>query len=326
MNIEPLRRFAHREPATVAAFAIMAVVFAGWLLNTSRLSVSSVAIIIAQTLPLAMVACGMAIVIFGKGIDLSLGMVLTITNVLIAQLAGTGTPVWLAVLLGLAVCVVVGAVNGILVAYLGLPPLVITLATSSILAGVALYVLPQPGGSVPRWFADIPLLLIGPLPFSLVLLIGIPLLVWYPIRRSRLGPAIMAVGEDESSAFATGINVRAIRAFTYVLGAVFAGFGGVLMTMNSMSGDPKIGADFTMNAIAAAVIGGTLLAGGRGTVAGAVAGAVTIRLIGNLLFSLGLIDYWQYVVVGTILIAALGVPYLIGQARTATRQHVQKAA
>ena len=100
-----------------------------------------------------------------------------------------------------------------------------------------------------------------------------------------------------------------------MLGAAFTSFGGMLMTMTSASGDPKIGVDFTMNAIAAAVIGGTLLSGGRGTIAGAVAGAVTLRLIGNLLFSLGLNGYWQYVVIGTILIAALGVPYLIGRAR-----------
>ena len=143
---------------------------------------------------------------------------------------------------------------------------------------------------------------------------------------SWLGTAIMAVGEDDSSAFTSGINVRAVRASTYVLGAAFTSFGGMLMTMTSASGDPKIGVDFTMNAIAAAVIGGTLLSGGRGTIAGAVAGAVTLRLIGNLLFSLGLNGYWQYVVIGTILIAALGVPYLIGRARANSRPELRRAA
>ncbi len=321
-----LKRFAHREPPAMAAFAILAVVAIGWMLNTPRLSISSIAIVIAQTLPLAMVACGMAIVIFGKGIDLSLGTILTITNVIIAYLAGNGMPVLLAALIALLVSVLVGAVNGVLVAYLGLPPLVITLATSSMLAGIALYVLPKPGGSVPRWYSDIPLLLLGPIPFSLVMLIGIPLIVWYPIRRSRLGTAIMAVGEDESSAFTSGINVRATRAFTHIMGAAFASFGGMIMTMTSASGDPKIGADFTMNAIAAAVIGGALLSGGRGTLAGAVAGGVTLRLISNLLFSLGLNGYWQYVVIGTILVLALGVPYLIGRVRANSRAEVRRAA
>lgn len=321
-----IARFVRREPPAVAAFAIMTIVVVLWMLNTARLSVSSVAIIIAQVLPLAMVACGMAIVIYGKGIDLSLGTILTMTNVILAVASSQGVPVLLAALIALLVGVLVGAINGFLIAYMGLPPLVITLATSSVLAGTALYVLPQPGGSVPRWFANIPLVLVGPLPISLVLLVCVPLAIWYPIRRSRLGPAIMAVGEDEGSAFTSGINVRLVRAFTYVLGAIFASVGGMFMTMNSMSGDPKIGTTFTMNAIAAAVLGGTLLSGGRGAIAGAVAGAVALQLIGNLLFSLGLNGYWQYVVIGLILVAALGIPYLITRARANARPTVGRAA
>ena len=324
--MKSLSRFVRREPPAVAAYAIMAIVAVAWMINTPRLSVSAIAIIISQVLPLAMVACGMAIVIFGKGIDLSLGAVLTIANVLLVKLTGAGIPVLLAVLIALLVAGLVGLVNGLLIAYLGLPPLVITLATSAILMGAALYVLPQPGGSVPRWFADIPLLLIGPLPFSLVLTVGIPMLLWYPIRRSALGPAIMAVGEDELAAFTSGIRVRAVRASTYVLGAVFAILGVVLITMTSMSGDPKIGVSFTMRAIAAAVLGGTLLAGGRGTLAGTIAGAVTLQLIGNLLFSLGINQYWQHVAVGLILVAALGVPYLIGLLRRNTTSGLRSPA
>lgn len=324
--MKALRRFAHREPPAVAAYVIMTVVVILWVANTSRISVSSVAILISQMLPLAMVACGMAIVISGKGIDLSLGTVLTMTNVLIAALCGSGRPIVLALVVALAVALVSGAVNGILIAYFGLPPLVITLATSSILAGAALYILPQPGGSVPRWFSNISLLLIGPVPFSLLLLVGVPMLLWYPLRAGRLGTAIMAVGADESSAFTSGINVRAVRASTYILGALFAYVGGIFMTMTSMSGDPKIGASFTMNAIGAAVLGGTLLAGGRGTLAGTIAGAITLQLIGNLMFSLGLNGYWQYVVVGLILVAALGIPYLVSEFGKNTRSEIGGAS
>ena len=111
-----LKRFARREPSAIAAFVILAIVAVGWMLNTPRLSISSIAIVIAQTLPLAMVACGMAVIIFGKGIDLSLGMILTITNVIIAYLSSNGVPVLLAALIALAVSLVVGSVNGVLVA------------------------------------------------------------------------------------------------------------------------------------------------------------------------------------------------------------------
>lgn len=310
-----LRRFARQEPPAVAAFAVTGLVFLLWLLNTARPSLESVGIIVSQILPLAMVAAGMTIVLLGKGIDLSLGTILALTNVIIAKLCGGGWPVLAALGIALLVAACVGAVNGTLISYAGLPPLVVTLATSSILGGVALYLLPQPGGSVPRWFSEITLQMAGPLPMSVVWLVAVPALVWWPLRRSRWGTAILAVGEDDSSAFMSGIDVRRVRAATYVLGALLASIGGVFMTMTSASGDPKIGAPFTMRAIAACVLGGTLLSGGRGTVAGSIAGAITLQLIGNLLFSLGLNGYWQYVVIGLILIVVLAVPYFVAQAR-----------
>lgn len=313
--MRPLVRFIRREPPAIAAFVVMAVVLGAWLSTTARVDVSSIAIIISQVLPLAMAATGMSIVLFAKGIDLSVGATLALTNVLLAQLSGQGVPVLAALAVAVVVALVAGAINGILIGYADLPPLVITLGTSSILSGIALYVLPQPGGSVPVWFSNIPLLLIGPVPFSLVLLVGVPLLFWYPVRRSRLGIAILAVGGDEVSAYTSGIATRRVRGLSYVGSAFFASMGGVFMTTTSMSGDPKIGAPFTLNAIAAAVLGGCLLSGGRGTVSGAVAGAVTLQLIGNLLFSLGLNGYWRYVVIGIILVAALGLPYVIGIVR-----------
>jgi ribose transport system permease protein len=220
---------------------------------------------------------------------------------------------WTAV--ALIAAILVGVVNGVLVAYAKLPALIVTLATLSILSGIALYILPTPGGGVPEWFSDIPLILIGPIPLAAVLLIAIPAALWLPVRRSRLGTALFAVGNDEAAAFVSGVKVQRTTAIAYVFSALFSGIGGVFITMITVSGDPNIGVPFTLNSIAAAVLGGAALAGGRGTIAGAVAGAFILSFITNLLFSMGIESYWQYTVTGGLLVAALAVPYLVGAIR-----------
>lgn len=306
-----LIRYFRREPACLIAYAVLAVVVAIWLALTPSLTLESFTNTVGQKIPLALVAVGATIVIVTRGIDLSVGGTLALVNVIIAKGGDSGADVLLWTLLAIAAALAVGLVNGVLVAYFRLPSLIVTLGTLSILLGAALYILPTPGGSVPGWFSDVLLIVAGPVPLAAVLLVGIPLAIWWPIRRSRLGTALFAVGNDETAAFVSGIDVRRVTAFAYVLSALFAGLGGVITTMITVSGDPSIGAPFTLNSIAAAVLGGAALAGGRATAAGAIAGALILSFITNLLFSLGIESYWQYVVTGAILIAALAVPHVI---------------
>jgi ribose transport system permease protein len=310
-----LIRYFRREPACLIAYAVLAVVVAIWLALTPSLTLESFTNTVGQKIPLALVAVGATIVIVTRGIDLSVGGTLALVNVIIAKGGDSGADVLLWTLLAIAAALAVGLVNGVLVAYFRLPSLIVTLGTLSILLGAALYILPTPGGSVPGWFSDVLLIVVGPVPLAAVLLIGIPLAIWWPIRRSRLGTALFAVGNDETAAFVSGIDVRRVTAFAYILSALFAGLGGVITTMITVSGDPSIGAPFTLNSIAAAVLGGAALAGGRATAAGAIAGALILSFITNLLFSLGIESYWQYVVTGAILIAALAVPHVINAVR-----------
>ena len=302
-----VRNYFRREPSVLAAWGVLAVIVAIWLTGTT-LNLLSVTIMISQKVPLVLAAIGAAIVIMGRGIDLSVGAVLTVVNTIIA--AGTAlygnTVVWIGI--GLVVALVAGAVNGICVAWLRLPPLIVTLGVQSILLGTALYILPTPGGAVDDWMKELPLLLVGPLPLMLLIAIAVPLLIWYPLRRSRFGVALLSSGADESAAYASGINVKRTVISSYMLSAFFAGLAGVVMSMNTGSGDPTIGVPFTLNTIAAAVVGGVSLAGGRGTIAGPIAGALVVGFIGNLLFSLGVNPYWQYVVTGVVLIVAIAVP------------------
>ena len=302
-----VRTYLRREPSVPAAWAVLLVIVLIWLAGSS-VSVLSVTIMIGQKVPLVLASIGAAIVIMSRGIDLSVGAVLTVVNTIIA--AGTAafgnSLAWIGV--GLAVALVAGLVNGLCVAWLRLPPLIVTLAVQSILLGVALYVLPTPGGAVDAWLKDLPLVLVGPFPLMLLIVIAAPLLIWYPLRRSRFGTALLSSGADEGAAYASGINVRRTVVSSYVLSALFAGLAGIVMSMNTGSGDPTIGVPFTMNTIAAAVVGGVSLAGGRGTIAGPIAGALVVSFIGNLLFSMGVNSYWQYVVTGAVLIVAIAIP------------------
>lgn len=305
--MRPVRTYLRREPSVPAAWAVLLVIVLIWLAGSS-VSVLSVTIMIGQKVPLVLASIGAAIVIMSRGIDLSVGAVLTVVNTIIA--AGTvafgNSLAWIGV--GLAVALVAGLVNGLCVAWLRLPPLIVTLAVQSILLGVALYVLPTPGGAVDAWLKDLPLVLVGPFPLMLLIVVAAPLLIWYPLRRSRFGTALLSSGADESAAYASGINVRRTVVSSYVLSALFAGLAGIVMSMNTGSGDPTIGVPFTMNTIAAAVVGGVSLAGGRGTIAGPIAGALVVSFIGNLLFSMGVNSYWQYVVTGAVLIVAIAIP------------------
>ena len=313
--IPAITRYFRREPTALIAYGVLIVIAVAWAISTPNLGIVPRTNTLAQKVPLAMAAIGATIVIISRGIDLSIGGTLTLVNVIIANgtIVGGNLIVW--IILAMVVALIAGAVNGVLVAVLQLPALVVTLATQSIMLGVALYIMPSPGGELPLWFTNVPLQLVGPIPLVILLLVILPIVFWLPIRRSRFGVALYAVGNDESAAFTSGIRVARTKIFAYMLAAFFAGLGGIFITMNAGSGDPAIGVPYTLNAIAAAVIGGVALSGGRGTVAGPIAGALVLSFINNLLFSLGVNTYWQYLVTGILLVAALAIPYVIRRVR-----------
>lgn len=313
--ITKLSRYIRREPSSLVAYAVLAVILIAWVASTPNLNVVSVTNTFAQKVPLVLAAIGATIVIVSRGIDLSIGGTLTLVNVIVANGTNVGGDLTLWIVIALLAALAAGAINGLLVAVLRLPALIVTLATQSVLLGISLYIMPTPGGELPLWFTNIPLQLIGPIPLVLILIVVIPLVLWWPIRRSRFGTALYAVGNDESAAFTSGVRVVRSTFFAYVLAAFFAGLGGLAITMNAGSGDPSIGVPYTLNAIAAAVIGGVALSGGRGTIAGPIAGALVLSFINNLLFSLGVNTYWQYLVTGVLLVGALAIPYFIQRAR-----------
>lgn len=289
---------------SVIPAALVVVLFLVYVAKTGSFGSIEALGITNAALPLALVAAGETFVILTNGIDLSTGSIVTLSNVTCAVVAGKGHGV-LAVALALAVGFGAGLVNGLIVSYSGIAPLIATLATSSIFAGLALIVLPTPGGSVPSWLSNVTAGTFHDVPVAAFwLALGIAT-GWAILHRLRFGIRLRALGGSESASWSAGINVVRIRILAYVGSGVYCGLAGVILAGLTQSGDPTIGAVYVLNGIAAVVVGGTSLVGGVGTIAGSILGAIAIALVSAVLLVSGLSTNYQYIVTGLIVIGAL---------------------
>ena len=258
---------------------------------------------------LALVAMAQTFVVLTAGIDLSVGMVLVLTNCLASWIV-LGSPVMvglgvLGVLLAGALC---GAISGVIVVYGRLQPIVTTIATGAIYFGLALVLRPVPGGDVDSDLADaFTGRIFGTVPASLVALLVVVLVVWIPFRRSEIGRAAYAVGSSQAAAYMSGVPVRAASFLVYVLSGLIAAVGGIFLTFITASGEASAanGGSYTLFSIAAAVLGGVSLLGGSGSAIGAIFGALMFRTIGDLLFVFDLEPLWQPLFQGVVLLAAV---------------------
>ena len=258
---------------------------------------------------LALVAIAQTFVVLTAGIDLSVGVVFVLTNCLASCIVlGSPAMVGLGVLGVLATGLLCGAINGAIVIYGRLQPIVTTIATGAIYFGVALAMRPVPGGDVNSALADaLTGRVFGGVPASLVALLAVVLVVWVPFRRSPLGRATYAVGSSELAAYMSGVPVRRAKFFAYVLSGLVASLGGLFLTFITASGEASAanGGSYTLFSIAAVVLGGVSLFGGSGSAIGAVFGALMFRTIGDLLFVFDLDPLWQPLFQGVVLLAAV---------------------
>lgn len=258
---------------------------------------------------LALVAVAQTFVVLTAGIDLSVGSVFILCDCLASWIV-VGSPVMTALgvvgvlLTGLA-C---GAVNGGLVIYGRLQPIVATIAMGAVYFGLALALRPNPGGDVNSDLADfVTGQLPGGIPASVVALAVAMLLIWVPFRRSVLGRAAYAVGSSEVSAYMSGAPIRRARFLAYSLAGFFAAMGGLMLAFFTYSGEASSSnaSTYTLNSIAAVVIGGVSLFGGSGTAIGAIFGAFIFRTINDLLFVFDLDPLWQPLFLGIVLLVAV---------------------
>ena len=304
----PYRLREHR--GLLFAIASFAVMFAVYITNHPVGLTASVATTAANKgVLLALVAMGQTVPVITTGLDLSVGMIFVLANCVASTVVlGSGVEIGLGVI---AVCLtgmVCGALNGALVVFGRLQPIIATLATGAVYFGLALKLRPTPGGDIDQDFADaLTGSLPGGIPTSLVLLVAIVLLVWVPYRRSVLGRAAYAIGSSEQAAYMSGVPVKAAKFLPYVLSGLFASLGGLFLTCVTYSGEASaaIGGTYTLNSIAAVVVGGTSLFGGTGGAIGSIFGAFVLRTIGDLLFVFNFDALWQPLFLGAVLLVAV---------------------
>jgi ribose transport system permease protein len=257
-------------------------------------------------LPLALAAAAQAIVVISGGIDLSIGSMIAVSNVLSASMmqhAAFGQSLALSILV-LVAGAGQGLLNGLVVAFSRIPDVVATLTTGFIWGGVALLILERPGGGAPAAYLNIAAGAdFGPwAPNALVVLVVAVALIWLPIKLSRIGLLIYAAGSDPVAAFRSGVDVMRARTIAYVFSGIACAVGGMALTMTTGIGAPLAGAYYTLSSVAAIVIGGVSLAGGRGGMVGPVIAAILLTLAPMDLVFLGIDPNYGQVIQGTLIV------------------------
>jgi ribose transport system permease protein len=295
---------------TLLAFVVFIVMFVIYTSNhPAGFSANVVTTASNKGVLLALVAIAQTFVVVTAGIDLSVGMIMVLANC-VASYIVIGSPLMttLGILGVLATGVACGAINGAIVIYGRLQPIVTTIATGTAFVGIALIVRSDPGGGVNEDVADfVTGQLPGGIPASAVALLLVVLLIWVPFRHSMLGRVVYAVGSSEPAAYMSGLHIRRAKFAAYVLSGLLASIGGLFVTFVTYTGEASAanGGTYTLNSIAAVVLGGVSLYGGRGSAIGAIFGALIFRTIGDLLFVFDLDPLWQPLFLGIVLLVSV---------------------
>jgi ribose transport system permease protein len=287
-----------------AAILAIALFVANLIVQASFVSSSALPETLADLAPFAIVAMATAPSVVSGGLDLSVGPLLSLTNVIMVAVLiphGLGGAESVPILLALGAAI--GAASGALISYVRLPAIIVGLCALFVLTGVAQEILLMPKQSPGNWTDQLGGK-VGPIPGGLITM-AVPLLVWLGLRRTPFVRAMFSVGGDAPTAFATGMNVPAVRILAYALGGMFAAIAGLALTGIIRSADSSLGLQYTLIAIAAVSLGGTPVGGGRGGLVGALLGATCIFLIQNLLSGLQVSAQWLDVVYGCVLIGAV---------------------
>ena len=282
------------------------------LINPIILSLGNIENVLVQASYLAIFASAQAIVILVRGLDLSLGTTVSLVSVATALLMTVaGLPpaaaVPIGILLGLALGALVGLVNGLGVAVGKINPFIMTLGMLYILMSIATTISGGfPVQNLPEDFLRLAQIELFSVPLQIVLVIGVLGLLQWVLLRTFFGRSLYLVGSNPSAARVAGISVRRVQCCAFMICSVLAALGALLLTARTGSGEPNLGGDITLGAIAAAVLGGARLKGGEGTIAAPVAGAILVTVLTNGLNLLSVNGFIQQIIIGAAILIALG--------------------
>jgi ribose transport system permease protein len=300
----PFARTSYAWPALIATVLLIVVTEA---VNPGFLAASNLGPVAVVLTPFVLISMAQALPIVSGhgGLDLSVGPLAGFVTVLVAATLEpahiTNVVPVLAIVLGIGVFA--GAVNGVLIAYVRIPPVIVTLGSYLVLSGLATQVLPSPGGSVPSWLsglagtaAGIPLMII---PVALVIAF------WLWLKSTSFLRNLLVMGGDERCAFSAGINTELLRVCVYMISGLIAVVAGIALAASLGSGDATVGANYSLISFAGAALGGISLAGGRGGMLGAAAGGCILFLVQNLLTLANVSVFQQQIAEGLLLVFAL---------------------
>lgn len=303
-----------RYIAVVALFILFSITARNFFSMRSVLSLA------LQTSAITIMGIGETFAILTAGIDLSIGSVVALSGTVAVMAAIAGIPIWISMIIGLLVGVVSGLLNGLLITKLKLPPFIATLGMMMVLRGVALTITNANAWPAPEGFGELgngAIFGTGPqfpgVSYPVLIMIAVALIFSFIASKTRLGRYTYAVGSNEEAARRAGININHVKNITYIFSGSLAALVGIILASRMTTSQPNSAIGYEMNAIAAAVIGGTSLMGGVGTIGGTVIGSFIIGILTVGLTMQGANYFMQQIVIGLVVIGAVTVDQLKGR-------------
>ncbi|WP_050042948.1 ABC transporter permease [Burkholderia pseudomallei] len=297
-----LRRSTTFYPLVGLVAVCVAMVFA----SDSFLSAANLENVLRQVSINAIIGVGMTCVILTGGIDLSVGSVMALSGTLAAGLLVTGANGAAALAAGIGVGVALGAANGLFVAFAGMPPIIVTLATMGIARGLALiYTGGYPIDGLPDWVRFFGSGKVLGVQTPVLTMLAVYALAWLMLERMPFGRYVYAIGGNEHATRLSGVRVSRVKLAVYTFAGLTSALAALVLTGRLMSGQPNAGGGFELDAIAAVVMGGTSIAGGRGSIVGTLVGALLLGVLNNGLNMIGVNPYVQNVIKGAIILLAI---------------------
>lgn len=295
------------ELTTVIALIILMAVIT--IINSNFLTANNLLNLLLQVTSNALIAFGMTFVILTGGIDLSVGSILALSSALTAGLLGFGMPVTLAILISLILGCILGMMNGLLISYGKLAPFIVTLATMTIFRGATLVY--TNGNPITKGLSDTFLFqflgqgyIVG-IPFPVIIMFIVFIVLYVLLHKTAFGKSVYAIGGNEKAAYISGVKLNKVKIIIYSISGMMASISGLIITSRLSSAQPTAGASYEMDAIAAVVLGGTSLSGGKGRILGTLIGALIIGVLNNGLNIIGVSAFWQQVVKGVVILIAV---------------------
>lgn len=293
-----------RRFGTLIGLTLLCVVL--WILSPHFLTVSNLLNVAQQTSVNAIIAVGMTFVIISAGIDLSVGSIVAFSGVVMASALQSEVPTPVAIVVGLASGAVCGLINGLLITRGHLPPFISTLGMMSVARGAALvYTGGRPVSGFDETFRFLATGEILFIPVPVIIMLATYLAAHFLLTRTKFGRYVYAMGGNEEATMLSGVNVRLYKTMVYGFCGLVSGLAAVILTARLNSAQPIAGMMYELDAIAAAVIGGTSLMGGEGRLSGTLVGALIMGVLRNGLNLLGVSSFFQQIVIGSVIIVAV---------------------